>query len=111
MNTNTENTNPGTDKPAGEGPTSSLTDLLKQHKVSLSTVKANKVLLELGILTEAERKSSVSDKTKKYKVLTEVGLRFGINRESRHSDQTSPYYFDNSFEELAQLLLKSTEQQ
>ncbi len=96
-------------KSVGDGPTSSLTDLLKQHNVPLSTVKANKILLELGFLAEAERKSSVSDKTKKYKVLTESGLNYGINRESRHSDQTSPYYFDNSFAELARLLLNAVE--
>jgi len=40
---------------AGSGPTSSLTDLLKKHDVSLSTVKANKILLEKGILEEAVR--------------------------------------------------------
>ena len=97
-----------TSKTAGDGPTSSLTDLLKQHNVPLSTVKANKILLELGILAEAERKSSVSDKTKKYKVLTESGLSYGINRESRHSDQTSPYYFDNNFAELAGMLIKAS---
>ena len=90
---------------ADSGPTSSLTDLLKKHDVSLSTVKANKILLEKGILEEAERVSSKSGQNKKYKVLTELGLGYGINRESRHSDQTSPYYYDNAFPQLITLLL------
>ena len=95
---------------AGSGPTSSLTDLLKKHDVSLSTVKANKILLEKGILEEAERISSKSGKNKKYKVLTESGLSYGINRESQHSDQTSPYYYDNSFPQLITLLLETDDQ-
>ena len=95
---------------AGSGPTSSLTDLLKKHDVSLSTVKANKILLEKGILDEAERVSSKSGKNKKYKVLTESGLSYGINRESQHSDQTSPYYYDNSFPQLITLLLETDDQ-
>jgi len=95
---------------AGSGPTSSLTELLKKHDVSLSTVKANKILLEKGILEEAERVSSKSGKNKKYKVLTDIGLGYGINRESRHSDQTSPYYYDNAFPQLITLLLETDDQ-
>ena len=91
------------DMPSGSGVTSSLTDLLKKHDVALSTVKANRVLLENGILEEAERVSSKSGKVKKYKILTEQGLRIGENRESAHSDQTSPYYYDNVFSELVGL--------
>jgi len=41
------------DTPSGSGVTSSLTDLLKKHDVALSTVKANRVLLDNGILEEA----------------------------------------------------------
>jgi len=59
------------DLPSGSGVTSSLTDLLKKHDVALSTVKANRVLLESGILEEAERVSSKSGKVKKYKILTD----------------------------------------
>jgi len=99
--------------PSGSGVTSSLTDLLKKHDVALSTVKANRVLLDNGILEEAERVSSKSGKVKKFKILTERGLRVGENRESAHSDQTSPYYYDNVFSELAALFeehLKKEEQ-
>ncbi len=90
-------------KPANKGVSLSLTDLLKQSELKISAVKANKVLLEHGILEEAERKSAVSDKVKKYKVLTEKGLEFGENRASAHSDQTSPYYYEATFAELARI--------
>ena len=86
-----------------KGVSLSLTDLLKQNELKISTVRANKLLLEEGILAEAERQSSVSDKVKKYKVLTEKGLEFGENRESAHSDQTSPYYYESTFPELAKI--------
>ena len=36
----------------------SMTKLLKQHDVPLSAVRANKLLLTLGFLEEAERPSS-----------------------------------------------------
>ena len=88
---------------ASKGVSLSLTDLLKQNELKISTVRANKLLLEKGILAEAERVSAVSDKVKKYKVLTETGLQYGENRESAHSDQTSPYYYQATFPELARI--------
>ena len=38
--------------------TDSITNLLKQHKVDISAVKANKILVDLGLLLEKERPSS-----------------------------------------------------
>lgn len=98
------------DKPANKGVSLSLTDLLKQHEVALSTVKANKILLEKGILAEAERVSAASGKVKKYKVLTDAGQEFGENRESQHAEQTSPYYFESTFPELARIFAEYIEQ-
>ncbi len=85
----------------------SLTKLLKQHEVPLSAVKANKLMLSMGLLAEAERESSTRPGiVKKYKVLTEKGLDFGVNEENTQSpDQTSPYYYKDSFKELAALLV------
>lgn len=90
-------------KPQNKGVSLSLTDLLKQHALAVSTVRANKILLEKGILAEAERVSSVSGKVKKYKVLTEAGLEFGENRVNDRSEQTSPYYYESTFPELARI--------
>lgn len=91
------------EKTTGKGVSLSLTDLLKQHELKISTVRANRLLLEQGILGEAERVSAASGKVKKYKVLTETGLQYGENRASAHSDQTSPYYYEAAFGELAKI--------
>lgn len=89
----------------------SLTRLLKEHEVGLSAVKANKLMLQLGYLEEAERESATRPGVmKKYKVLTEQGLDYGVNEENPQSpDQTSPYYYKDSFAELAAILQKAAQ--
>lgn len=88
--------------------TDSMTNLLKKNNVDISAVKANKILLAIGILSEKERPSSkYPGKMKKYKVLTEDGLKFGINKENPSSpEQTTPYYFVDKFDELLLLIKK-----
>jgi len=88
--------------------TDSMTNLLKSKDAGISAVKANKILLAIGILEEKERPSSkYPDKIKKYKVLTEKGLDFGENRENPSSPgQTTPYYFVDKFDDLL-LLIKN----
>ena len=88
--------------------TDSMTNLLKSKDAGVSAVKANKILLDIGVLEEKERPSSkYPDKIKKFKVLTEKGLEFGINRENPSSpEQTTPYYFTDKFDELWQLIKK-----
>ena len=90
----------------------SLTKLLKEHNVALSAVKANKLMLNIGFLEEATRESSTRPGVmKKYKVLTEKGLDYGVNEENPQSpDQTSPYYYKDSFEELAKILLDAADE-
>ena len=89
--------------------TDSMTNLLKSKDAGISAVKANKILLGIGILEEKERPSSkYPEKMKKYKVLTEKGLEFGINRENPSSpEQTTPYYLVDKFDELLLLLKKN----
>ncbi len=85
----------------------SLTKLLKAHAVPLSAVRANRLMLELELLEEAERPSSTKPGvTKTYKRLTEAGLDYGSNVENPNSPgQTSPYYYVDSFGELAAKLV------
>jgi hypothetical protein len=85
----------------------SLTKLLKEHGVAMSAVKANKLMLKIGLLEEATRESSTRPGIiKKYKVLSDKGLDYGVNEENPQSpDQTSPYYYKDSFAELAKLLV------
>lgn len=86
--------------------TDSMTGLLKRHGAELSTVKANKILVTLGLLEEKQRPSSKYEgKIKKYKALTQSGLEYGVNQENPSSPgQTTPYYYEEKFAELLQLI-------
>lgn len=90
-----------------------LTVLLKENNVELSAVRANKIMLQLGLMEEAERPSATKEGViKKYKVLVGKGLDFGLNQENPQSPgQTSPYYQRETFEELAALLIEAKEAQ
>lgn len=90
--------------------TKALSTLIKEHNIQLSAVKMNSILIELGILEEKER-ASKSKGTKKYKSLTEKGLKYGKNLISNHGTQkeTQPHYYEDTFEELVNLVLNSGE--
>ena len=86
--------------------TDSITNLLKLHKADISAVKANKILMALGLLSEEERPSAkYVGKMKKFKVLTKQGLQYGVNIENPSSPgQTSPHYFVDAFDQLLLLI-------
>ena len=91
----------------------SITRLLKDHDAELSAVKANKLLLQLGVLEELERDSANKvdadgkPQRKKYKVISEAGQAFGYNLENPMSpDQTSPVYYREAFPELLKKMLE-----
>ena len=92
--------------------TDSMTNLLKQKNAEISTVKANKILVELGLLEDKQRPSSkYPDKMKKFRALSAAGLAYGINKENQNSPgQTSPYYYAEKFDELLSLILKAAGQ-
>ena len=85
----------------------SLTALLKSHGTGLSAVRANRLLLELGLLEEATRASATRPGvTKTFKRLTEAGLDYGSNVENPQSPgQTAPYYYVDGFGDLAAKLV------
>jgi hypothetical protein len=87
--------------------TDSITKLLQSKKVDMSAVKANKILVALGLLAEKERPSAKHPgKMKKYKALTEQGLQYGVNTENPNSPgQTTPHYFIDTFEQLLALII------
>ena len=83
----------------------SLTELLKRHGSKLSAVKANKLLIELGILEEKERPSSKGGINKKFKCITKSGLKYGKNVVSEQNPrETQPQWFESMFDELLALL-------
>lgn len=86
--------------------TDSITKLLKLKKADISAVRANKILVALGLLAEKERPSAKhAGKMKKYKALTGDGLRYGVNLENPNSPgQTTPHYFIDAFDELLALI-------
>lgn len=86
--------------------TDSMTSLLKHVNADISAVKANKILVVLGLLSEEERPSSkYPGKVKKYKALTEQGLKYGVNIENPNSPgQTTPHYFVDTFDQLLLLI-------
>ena len=88
--------------------TDAMTNLLKQNNAEISTVKANKILVVLGLLEDKERPSTkYPDKMKKFRALTEKGLLYGVNKENLNSPgQTSPYYYVEKFDELLLLIQK-----
>lgn len=88
--------------------TRSLSELLKQHDVGISTKKANLVLIKLDILTINSRSSRKKGQVtlKQFKSLTEKGLRYGKNLVSRQNEkETQPHYFEDTFPDLAKLIL------
>jgi len=85
--------------------TKSLTDLLKEHQIALSTQKVNKILLDLGFLEEKTR-PSVTKGTKKYKALTEQGQVYGKNVVNpRKPEETHPVYYLETFPQLLAKIL------
>ncbi len=86
--------------------TEAITNLLKLYNAPFSAVKANKIMIALGLLIEKERASTkYAGKMKKYKALTEQGLQYGINVENPSSPgQTTPHYFVDTFEQLLLLI-------
>lgn len=84
--------------------TKSLTELLKEHEVKLSTAKVNTKLIEVGLLEIKERPSS-KGKTKEFKSITEKGLVYGKNLISpNNAKETQPHYYPSKFEELLSVL-------
>ncbi len=86
----------------------SLTKLLKEHKVGLSAVAANKKLLTAGVLEEKSRQSGADPaKTKKFKVFTELGCEFGENVVNPLSPETTPKYYKEVFPDLVDKYFKT----
>lgn len=91
----------------------SMTHLLKLHQADISAVKANRILVSLGLLVEKERPSSkYAGKMKKYKELSEQGLQYGVNVENPSSPgQTTPHYFSDTFAQLLVLIHQELQQE
>ncbi len=77
-----------------------LTDLLKAHGSTHSTIVANQALLDLGLLEILTRKSAKGT-LRAFKSLTLDGLAYGRNETSPQAPrETAPLYFAESFPTL-----------
>lgn len=84
----------------------SLTDILKANGSPMSAIKANKIMLKLGLLEELSRPSTAQKGViRKYKSLTESGQSYGLNLVDEERDQTKTMFFDEKFGDLLKLLL------
>lgn len=82
-----------------------ISDLLKEHQVGISAIKANNILIAAGILEIKNRPSSKGG-TKAFKSITEKGQYYGSNAISpRNPKETQPLYYPSKFNELIPLLL------
>lgn len=80
--------------------TKSLTEILKENDVGISTRRANAILVEEGILEERTRPSSKGG-VKKFKALTDLGLEFGKNVTSpQNQREVAPHYYVDMIDEL-----------
>jgi len=85
--------------------TRSLSELLKQFGAEISAIKANRILLEKGILEQKVRPKSKGD-TKTFYSLTEKGLEFGKNLISPANErETQPHYYEDKFGELVEIIM------
>lgn len=83
--------------------TKSLSELLKQFNVNMSSIKFNKLLLEKGIIIELERASSKGG-IKKFKSI--ANEEFGKNLLSTSNQkETQPHYYEDKFQELINLVI------
>lgn len=80
----------------------SMTELLKRNGSPISTVKANKILIDCGLLEEKTRPSrSGSGAMKKFKCITKAGLAYGKNVVSEQNPrETQPQWFESKFQDL-----------
>ena len=77
----------------------SLTTLLKNHNIAISSREFNKLLASVGIIEQKTRKSHKGDKH--FWALTEKGLNYGENRINPNNDkEIQPMYYEKSFDSL-----------
>ena len=90
-------------------PTASLTELLKQHGITMSAAKVNLLLEREGVL-EKRTRLSTSGVVKHFWSVTESGEVFGKNVTSPNNPrETQPHWFCNTFVGLIELIMESME--
>ncbi|MGB7183983.1 MAG: hypothetical protein WA888_06735 [Burkholderiaceae bacterium] len=81
-----------------------ITHLLKEHNAGFGAQKANKLLLAIGVLEEAERESNTSPgAVRKFKKISTAGEAYGENEWNDYGD-AQPRFYSDTFAELLEKL-------
>lgn len=84
-----------------------ITHLLKEHNAPFGAQKANKLLLSIGVLEEAERESNTSPGAmRKFKKVSEAGEAYGDNEWNDYGD-AQPRFYSDKFPELLDKLIEA----
>lgn len=90
---------------AGSEVTAALSTLLKKHGSSMSAVKGNKTLQQLGYLEQRTRPSSCGTEERKFWAVSKAGLKFGKNVTSpANPKEVQPHWYERTGAELVRLL-------
>ncbi len=82
----------------------SASELLKRFEPSLSVIKFNQKMIDIGFLKEETRKGT--SKPHRFKVITVKGLDYGENQISpKNPNETQPRWYDDKFQDLLNKLL------
>lgn len=90
---------------AGSEVTAAISTLLKKHGSSMSAVKGNKALQQLGYLEQRTRPSSCGTEERKFWAVSKAGLKFGKNVTSpANPKEVQPHWYERTGAELVRLL-------
>jgi len=93
-------------------PTASLTTLLRENEIAVTTSEAYKRLQQLGIVERLSRPSTSKNAIngrKEFWSITSKGLRFGKNMTSPGNPrETQPHFYTSTKTELIRLMITST---
>jgi len=88
----------------------SLTELLRKNHSSISAIKANEILIRLGLI-EVKTRLSSNGRQKKYKGITDNGRRYGLHRVTlRSPNETRVRWYVETFPELLEMITKKYEE-
>lgn len=91
---------PTPDYVSSKGVLKSLSVLLEEKGIGISTQAFNKLLVKDGLLQVLYRKSS-KGKQKQFKNITEKGLPYGENKQNpKNQSETQPLWYEDKFDEV-----------
>lgn len=95
---------PTPDYVSSKGVLKSLSVLLEEKGIGISTQAFNKLLVKEGLLQVLYRKSS-KGKQKQFKNITEKGLSYGENKQNpKNQAETQPLWYEDKFDEVLRIV-------